>query len=94
MLENQKINEEILINSGFKKIQDVILNLLSNNKNIIYSLNTGKFSIIINNLSNYPGRDWYVHVDNEDCQSLGSADISTVKQFNMLMELLDIDCRM
>lgn len=33
------------------------------------------------------GAEWNVHIDNNVCNSIGSADISTVEQFNLLMEV-------
>ena len=33
------------------------------------------------------GADWGVHIDNYFCASIGSADISTTWQFNMLMKI-------
>jgi len=38
---------------------------------------------IVNNDAN-----WGLHIDNNACESIGSADISYVWQFNMMMEIL------
>lgn len=32
--------------------------------------------------------NWGLHIDNNACESIGSADISYVWQFNMMMEIL------
>lgn len=37
---------------------------------------------------------WGLHVDNEVCDSIGSADISTVYQFNLIMEALNLEYRL
>lgn len=37
---------------------------------------------------------WGLHVDNETCDSIGSADISTVYQFNLIMEALNLEYRL
>ncbi len=37
---------------------------------------------------------WGMHVDNEACDSIGSADISTVYQFNLIMEALNLEYRL
>lgn len=54
-------------------------------------LHLPKHYIEFNHCSNMVDRDWNVHVDNEDFQSIGSANIQTVEQFNQLMNLLDIE---
>lgn len=40
--------------------------------------------------SNYYGRDWTIHVDNEDMESIGSLDVQYVEQANALLDLLDM----
>ena len=37
---------------------------------------------------------WELHVDNEACDSSGSAGISTVYQFNLIMEALNLEYRL
>ena len=37
---------------------------------------------------------WGLHVDNEACDSIGSADISTIYQFNLIMEALNLEYRL
>lgn len=32
-------------------------------------------------------KGWHVHIDNQDCETIGTADISTVLEFNMLMKV-------
>ena len=33
------------------------------------------------------GATWNLHIDNDSCQTIGSADISTVHQFNLMMDV-------
>lgn len=33
------------------------------------------------------GASWYLHIDNDFAMSIGSADISTVEQFNLMMDV-------
>ena len=37
--------------------------------------------------------NWGLHIDNNTCESIGSADISYVWQFNMMMEILGSNFR-
>ena len=34
-------------------------------------------------------KGWHVHIDNQDCTTIGTADISTVLEFNMLMKVFE-----
>lgn len=63
------ITEELLLKIGFKK-----------EKFCDYMMNIGKYSIRINTYSNTIGRDWTVHIDNGDCDTILSADIQYVHQ--------------
>lgn len=43
---------------------------------------------IDNGWNNRFGKDgWHIHIDNQDCTTIGTADISTVLEFNMLMKV-------
>lgn len=46
--------------------------------------------IEIGKYSNTPGRDWHVHIDNEDFQSIGSLDIQEVWQLDAILRLTGI----
>lgn len=37
---------------------------------------------------------WYVHIDNADFESIGSADLDTVEEFNALMFALKLKFRL
>lgn len=102
-----KITKEILFNAGFldltkdyekeyhkehEGIEDYIslrrwTDDVDNNPDKYLKLD------INNGLSN-SGRVWYIHVDNCDCCSIGSAEIDTIEQFNKLMEIFDSNFRL
>ena len=48
---------------------------------------------IDNGLTN-SGRIWHLHVDNNDCCTIGSADINTIEQFNLVMKIFDSNFRL
>ncbi len=76
------ITPEILLKNGFKK----------KNKNSIHVLFVSEDRrIIINEMSNTIGRDWYCHIDNEDFESIGSADIQNVHELQHLLRLCGIE---
>lgn len=41
----------------------------------------------IDNGFNNRGTEWHLHIDNDHCNTIGSADIDTVHEFNLLMEV-------
>lgn len=52
---------------------------------------SGEFDLEFASLSNMVGRDWYIHVDNQDFQTIGGCSVETIEQFNDFMKLLEID---
>lgn len=48
---------------------------------------------IYNGLTNNSA-EWNLHIDNDHCCSIGSADIDNVWQFNTMMEILGITFRL
>lgn len=46
--------------------------------------------VIITNLSNSIGRDWNVHIDNEDFQTIGGLDIQETWQLETILRLSEI----
>lgn len=46
----------------------------------------------ISNIDN--GKNWNVHIDNCDRMSIGSADISTIGQFNDFMKIFNINLKL
>lgn len=45
-------------------------------------------------VSNMVGRDWSIHIDDSNHNSIGGADIDTVEQFNLCMKLFEINFRL
>lgn len=45
-------------------------------------------------MSNFPGRNWVLHVDSKDCCTIGAVDIDNCEQFDKMMDLLDIEFRL
>ena len=43
--------------------------------------------INIDNGYNNRGTGWHLHIDNDMCETIGSADIDTVWEFNTLMQV-------
>lgn len=89
------VTKEVLIKNGFesesiKYIQEEYFTKLvpiKSNKDVLYKLTVW-------NGSNTIGREWAIQIDNERKESCGSVDFQTIEQFNMFMELLDIDFKM
>lgn len=40
------------------------------------------------------GARWHLHIDNDRCESIGSADIDYIDQFNKMMEVFDSTFRL
>ena len=68
------ISEEILLELGFKKEVDDVIN------REYYRLRLNGFCIDINRYSNTLGRDYSVHIDNDCCDSVLSGDIQYLHQ--------------
>ena len=35
------------------------------------------------------GANWHMHIDNDDCETIGSADIDYIEQFNLMMKIFE-----
>ena len=103
----QIISKELLINSGFEDItnnwekqyhkehygiEDYIS--LRRWTNDVDKIPGKTLKLDISNGLLNSGRIWYVHVDDCDCCSIGSAEINTVEQFNKLMEIFESNFRL
>ena len=93
-----EITEEILTNAGFVQCNDLAKRIKDGeeiSKYIYYRIWTSDDYIDINTLkldiskeyTNRLGAHWHLHIDNNTCQTIGSADINTVWEFNTLMEV-------
>lgn len=89
--KNTSLDPTILEQNGFKKVVDKFTNIISFEKEVNKKQGNYHFFIAIRQLSNYPGRHWWVRIDNCDMDSVASLDIETVRHFNKLMGLMDLD---
>ena len=81
------ITPQILEKNGFKKRK--YESMFCNNEQTEY-INKDK-TIIINGLSNTTGKDWNCHIDNDDMETIGCADIQYVHELQHLLRLCNID---
>lgn len=81
------ITEEFLKSNGF--VLDDDINDITEEK--YYLLKLDKFTITIHEGSNTIGRDWWVHIDNEDCCSIASADVQYVHQLQNLLNIANVN---
>ena len=99
MDKNRLITNQILESAGFEKNHDISSDVIKNEYGIddyvSYRFWTDKIDknnpikIDIDNGLTNSDRKWWVHIDNQDGCSIGSAEIDNVYQFNMLMKLFD-----
>lgn len=102
-----RIIKELLFNAGFLdltqdyekeyyKEHDGIENYISLRRwtNDVDNNPSKCLKLDINNGLSNSGRAWYVHIDNCDCCSIGSAEIDTIEQFNKLMEVFESNFRL
>ena len=94
------ITEDILINSGFK-YNELTSRLMDSYQKNNYGIDNYKelrkwtndvdnqfpIKLDIDNGYNNRGSKWHIHIDNDACETIGSADINTVYEFNLLMEV-------
>jgi len=91
------ITEEILLNAGFEYLERES-NLTQDYQNQLYGKDNykafrkwtdddSKLKLDIDNGVNNRGTEWHLHIDNDHCETIGSADINTVYEFNLLMEV-------
>ena len=91
------ITEEILLNVGFEHLERES-NLTQDYQNQLYGKDNykvfrkwtnddSKLKLDIDNGVNNRGSEWHLHIDNDHCETIGSADINTVYEFNLLMEV-------
>lgn len=73
-LSSLLVTEEFLETHGFKKEKEFWDQWVSEDR-----------QVIISKLSNTPGRDWYVHVDNEVYETIGAFDVQYVHQLQIAL---------
>jgi len=98
------INFKILEDGGFK-LQEAETNLIKKYQEETYGIKDYKsyrlwtndknpIKLDIDNGWNNRGTKWSLHIDNDVCETIGYADIDTIKQFNKLMEIFDSKFRL
>ena len=98
------ITEELLIDNGFEYLERES-NLTQDYQNQLYGKDNYKvfrkwtndsspLKLDIDNGVNNRGTEWYLHIDNDHCESIGSADINNVWEFNILMEVFESKFRL
>lgn len=103
-MDNILITEEILKNNGFEYLEHES-NLMKGLEESLYDVKNYKIfrkwtedehpiKLDINNGWNNRGTKWSIHIDNEDCETIGCADIDTLDQFNKLMEIFNSEFRL
>ena len=84
------ITEEWLMKNGFEKIGDKDSYGIE-----VYNKELPDITIEIRkNGSNTIGRDWFCHIDNQDCQGIACADVQYIHQLQNLLNLLNIKMEM
>lgn len=98
------ITEDILVNNGFEFLKHETELLSKYQKDnygidhyVMYRLWTNDehpIKLDIDNGWTNSGRKWSLHIDNNDCETIGYADIDTLEQFNKLMEIFESKFRL
>jgi len=98
------ITEEFLINAGFEYMEQES-KLCEEYQKTTYGITDYKsyrkwtndkhpIKLDIDNGWNNRGTKWSLHIDNDDCETIGCADIDYTWQFNKLMEVFDSSLRL
>lgn len=91
------ITRELLLNKGFTEDKVVWYEECPDyvyTKEVPLFNSSNHYYISITTYSNTTNRDWSVHIDNEVHSTSGKCDIQTVEQFNLFMQLLDINFKL
>lgn len=103
-MKDNVITEEILLNAGFEYLEHET-DLMAGYQKEAFGINNYKvfriwtndyhpIKLDIDNGWNNRGTLWHLHIDNDSCETIGSADIDTIEQFNKLMEVFDSKFRL
>lgn len=93
----KRISKQILLYNGFINIDKNCNECLGNywDEYVIDIYDTDlAYYISVKNISNTINRDWNVHIDNKNWETIASVDIETIEHFNMLMKLMNINFRL
>lgn len=94
-MKYQIITEDLLINAGFEYLKRESSIIDFDNPELYYNYKVfrkwtdddSQIKLDIDNGLNNRGSEWHLHIDNDHCETIGSADINTVYEFNLLMEV-------
>jgi hypothetical protein len=82
------ITDNILLKNGFER------NEIPVHKNIWSIENYRSYTLWLDDLKidmmwkfTNNNADWHMHIDNDRCETIGSADINDVEQFNLMMKV-------
>lgn len=102
-MNRQKITKEILLNNGFKEIykKELWRNAYKDFYGVddffmveLWTEDESPIKIDMRYKITNNETDWNMHLDNEDCETIGSADIDYVDQFNLMMEIFESKFRL
>ena len=88
-MKNILITSDILLKNGFET------NIFVSSDEFTYKSYTLwtkdkeplKIDMIYKHTNN--GSNWYMHIDNNYCETIGSADIDYIEQFNLMMKVFN-----
>ena len=98
-----KITKEILLNNGFKEVykEELWKNTYKDFYGVddffmaeLWTEDESPIKIDMRNKITNNGTEWNMHLDNEDCETIGSADIDYIWQFNKMMEIFNSKFRL
>ena len=102
-MENLEITNEVLLKNDFiqvdetPQIQETYKDIWELNEFFEFDLVTSdEHPLKINMMSECTnnGARWHLHIDNDRCESIGSADIDYIWQFNKIMEVFNSNFRL
>lgn len=80
------ITEELLENNSWEYFSELKDTFKGYRKTI--ECNDKTFHCNLIKTSNTPNRDWFIQVDNEDCDSVGNMDVSNFHHITEFLKLL------
>ena len=102
-MNDMKITKDILLNNGFKEVYEEELwkNALKDFYGIddffvakLWTEDESPIKIDMRYKITNNEAEWNMHLDNEDCETIGSADIDYIWQFNKMMEIFNSKFRL
>lgn len=85
-IEPIQITEEWLEKNGFKLNFDVMIASACE----VYELSNDEYNIEIRKESNTDSREYFCHIDNQDCQGIACADVQYIHQIQNLLNLVGV----